>query len=53
MGICSFCGKNAGVWRTEHAECAQRHERGKDSIMRLMANAGIDQDTNFLSCEKR
>jgi hypothetical protein len=26
MGICSFCAKNAGLFRSEHQECRQRHD---------------------------
>jgi hypothetical protein len=31
MGTCSFCGKNAGLFRSEHQECRQRHD---DAIAR-------------------
>src|SRR4051794_1820772 len=26
MGNCRFCGKTAGLFRSEHAECAKLHE---------------------------
>jgi hypothetical protein len=34
MGTCSFCGKNAGLFRREHSECRQRHD---DAIARTPA----------------
>ena len=39
MGDCSYCGKPAGLFRSQHAECQQKHELGKQNIISLVSSA--------------
>jgi hypothetical protein len=39
MGVCSFCGKPAGVFRHEHAECRQRHDEAAAKLPELCVEA--------------
>jgi hypothetical protein len=39
MGDCKFCGKPAGVLRSKHAECEERHENGKNEITAAISQA--------------
>lgn len=39
MGDCYFCGLPAGIFRSRHAECATKHERGATKMATLVASA--------------
>jgi len=36
MGICRFCGQNAGILRNVHPECEQRYEASRNAIFGLV-----------------
>ena len=41
MGDCRFCGEPAGFLRKQHRECADRNERGRESIKTLCVDAAL------------
>jgi hypothetical protein len=43
MGTCSFCGKNAGIFRGTHEECRQRHDEAVERMPIFFARAFSDQ----------
>jgi hypothetical protein len=45
MGDCKFCGKPAGLLRSEHADCEQRHENGKNEITAAISQALSSSDS--------
>lgn len=49
MGKCTFCGEPAGILRTSHKECRQRHEQGESEIISLVSRSGLEmEDLNNL-----
>lgn len=36
MGICTYCGKDAGLLRSSHKQCKEAHESGKQQILQLI-----------------
>jgi len=46
MGICKFCGKDAGWFKEQHAECAQLAETGYQQILAAVRQA-VAQGTSF------
>jgi hypothetical protein len=43
MGTCSFCGKSAGIFRSEHKECRQRHDEAVERMPAFFLKAFNDQ----------
>ncbi len=37
MGKCKYCGQDAGLFHTKHAECEQRHLNGIDRVKSILA----------------
>lgn len=43
MGNCKYCGQPAGVLRTKHRECAQKHDQGWSQMIHLAAQSARGQ----------
>jgi hypothetical protein len=39
MGMCSYCGRSAGLFRSKHAECETKHKQGWSEMARLAMQA--------------
>jgi hypothetical protein len=35
MGRCTYCGKSAGLFRSEHSECRAQHDQGYKQITQI------------------
>jgi len=51
MGICRFCGKDAGFLRRTHRECKQAYDEGSARILDIAAKAAISQ-SNLADIQK-
>ena len=39
IGVCTYCGQDAGMFRNHHEECLERHQAGWPKMISLAANA--------------
>ena len=44
MGKCRFCGKNAGLMRSEHSRCRNIYEKGRRDIVAMVVRAVDEPD---------
>ena len=44
MGMCRYCGENAGFLRSQHGECGERHDEGVRQMTSLAADVAVAQD---------
>jgi len=49
MGNCKYCGKPAGLLKSEHAECAEKYQNGRDLMIGIAKEAALSgKDTETL-----
>ncbi len=53
MGVCKFCGKPAGLFRSAHKECRLKYETGKSEIIFRIAEFLDGGDVNVLDSNLR
>jgi hypothetical protein len=59
MGVCTYCGREAGWFRSRHRACAVAYEEGREKIRRVAAEAaatgagldGLDQRIRAIASE--
>lgn len=52
MGSCSYCGADAGFFRTEHQECAAKYANGMGKMVSLASQA-VRNGTGFSGLEQQ
>lgn len=53
MGKCRFCGRDAGLLRRAHGDCAKRYADGKALIISLVSRDGMIRDADFESLKQK
>ncbi|MGD9638740.1 MAG: hypothetical protein AB7U85_06740 [Alphaproteobacteria bacterium] len=50
MGICKYCGEDAGFLRKKHKECERKYLEGKNAVIDIIHNAFISKNiTNMVN----
>lgn len=52
MADCKFCGKPAGILRSSHKDCLNKHQEGREAIIADIVQT-IDGNGNFIAMQDR
>lgn len=48
MGMCKYCGQNAGFFHSKHEDCEKKFNQGVASIIQIISNCFINKEDFYL-----